>query len=192
MKSLSILCGLMVILLSACSKPSNAELYQEIKSVDKMVFAKMAITKTVYNNQENLLGRRYAAYSYDTYARAYVDLSSLQAEDLVFDDKAKTVKVTLPPVVAELIGRDVEMREVYKNITGVRWELDEKEITNLKEEGNKSMRKEWVENPMFRSHLIEAAQRKARKYFESIFEANGYIASIEFRNSDKADDEKNY
>ncbi len=44
---------------------------------------------------------------------------------------------------------------------------------------------------MFKEHLIEAAQRKARKYFESIFEANGYIASIEFKKSDKIDHEKN-
>lgn len=186
-----LLCGLLVSLLSACSKMSNSDLYQEIKSVDKMVFAKMAITKTVFNNQENILGKRYAAYSYDTYARAYIDLSSLQTDDLVFDDKAKTVKVMLPAVVAELIGRDVEMREEYKNITGMRWELEEKEIAKLKEEGNRSIKKEWEENPMFQDHLIEAAQRKARKYFESIFEANGYIACIDFKNSDKTNYEKN-
>ncbi len=180
-----LLCGLLICLMSACSKSSNTDLYQEIKSVDKMVFAKMAITKTVFNNQENILGKRYAAYSYDTYARAYIDLSSLQTDDLVFDDKAKTVKVMLPPVMSELIGRDVEMREEYKNITGLRWQLEEKEIAKLKEEGNRSIKKEWEDNPMFKEHLIEAAKRKARKYFESIFEANGYIASIDFKTSDK-------
>ena len=178
-----LLCGLLVCLMSACSKSDNTDLYQEIKSVDKIVFAKMAITKTVFNNQENILGKRYAAYSYDTYARAYIDLSSLQTDDLVFDDKAKTVKVMLPVVVAELIGRDVEMREEYKNITGMRFDLEEKEIAKLKEDGNINMKKEWEENPMFKEHLIEAAKRKARKYFESIFEANGYIASIDFKNA---------
>ncbi len=156
-----------------------------------MVFAKMAITKTVFNNQDNVFGKRYVAYSYDTYARAYIDLSSLQTDDLVFDDNAKTVKVMLPAVVAELIGRDVEMREEYNNITGIRWQLEEKEIAKLKEDGNKSVKKEWEENPMFKEHLIEAAQRKARKYFESIFEANGYVASIDFKSSDKTDYEKN-
>ncbi|MDE6648871.1 MAG: DUF4230 domain-containing protein [Muribaculaceae bacterium] len=191
LKNCILFCGLMVFLLPSCSKSGNTELYQEIKSVDKMVFAKMAITKTVYNNQDNILGKRFTAYSYDTYSRAYIDLSSLQTEDLVFDDKAKTVKVFLPPVVAELTGRDVEMREVYKNVTGLRTQLDEKEITNLKEEGNKSLKKEWEENPMFKTHLIDAAKRKVRKYFESIFEANGYIASIEFKNSDKVEHEKN-
>ncbi len=180
-----------MVLLASCTKTDNKDLYQEIKSVDKMVFAKMAITKTVYNNQENLLGRRYAAYSYDTYSRAYIDLSSLQTEDLVFDEKNKTVKVTLPPVIAELTGRDVEMREVYKNITGTRFDLDEKDISRLKEDGNKSLKKEWEENPMFKNHLIDAAKRKARKYFESIFETNGYVASIDFKSSNSTDNEKN-
>ncbi len=182
--------GLAILMLPSCAKTDTNDLYQEIKSVDKMVFAKMAITKTVYNNQENVLGRRYAAYSYDTYSRAYIDLSSLQSEDLVFDEKNKTVKVTLPPVIAELTGRDVEMREVYKNITGTRFDLDEKEISNLKEEGNKSLKKEWEENPMFKNHLIEAAKRKARKYFEGIFETNGYVASIDFKSSNTPDNEK--
>lgn len=170
-------------MMSSCTKSDNNGLYQEIKSVDKMVFAKMSITKTVVNNQENLFGRRIAGYSYDTYARAYIDLSSFQVEDLVFDDKKKTVKVILPPVKAELIGRDCEMREAYKNITGWRWDLDEKEINSLKEEGNKSMRDEWESNPMLKAHLIEAAKRKARKYFEEIFENSGYMASIEFKDS---------
>ncbi len=184
-------CVMAMVLLASCTKTDNKDLYQEIKSVDKMVFAKMAITKTVYNNQENLLGRRYAAYSYDTYSRAYIDLSSLQTEDLVFDEKNKTVKVTLPPVIAELTGRDVEMREVYKNITGTRFDLDEKDISRLKEDGNKSLKKEWEENPMFKNHLIDAAKRKARKYFESIFETNGYVASIDFKSSNSTDNEKN-
>ena len=35
-----------ILLLSSCGKTDNTALYQEIKSVDKMVFASMAITKT--------------------------------------------------------------------------------------------------------------------------------------------------
>ncbi len=183
-KSLIILSGLLMCLLSACSKSNNAELYQEIKSIDKLVLAKMSITKTVVKNSRwKVGGRRIAGYSYDTYARAFIDLSSLQTEDLIFDDENKTVKVYLPPVVAELFGRDTELREVYNHITGVRDDMEEKDITILKEDGNTDMLKEWNENPMFKSHLINAAQRKARKYFENIFETNGYVASIEFKNS---------
>ena len=182
---LIVISALVTLMLPSCAKNDTNQLYQEIKSVDKMVLAKMSITKTVINPQDNLLGRRIAGYSYDTYARAFIDLSSLQTDDLVFDEATKTVKVTLPPVYAELVGRDVEMREAYKNITGIRWDLDEDDLTHLKEDGNTSMKKEWEENPMFKAHIIEAAKRKARKYFENIFEANGYVASINFKSTEE-------
>ena len=179
-----ILSVLGILLLSSCAKTDNTELYQELKSVDKLVLAKMSITKTVVDPQENIFGRRIAGYSYDTYARAYIDLSSLQTDDLIFDEASKTVKVTLPPVHAELVGRDIEMREAYKNVTGTRWDIDEEYLTRLKEEGNARMKKEWEENPMFKSHIVEAAKRKARKYFENIFESNGYVASIDFKSTE--------
>lgn len=186
-----LLIGLGGLLLSSCSQNNNTDLYQELKSVDKLVLAKMSITKTVVNNQENGWGRRIAGYSYDTYARAFIDLSALQAEDLQFNDNDKTVKVILPPVEAELMGRDVEMKEVYKNITGLRDPLDEPDLNRLKEEGNEDMKREWEENPMFKTHITEAAKRKARKYFENIFEANGYVASIDFKESDNPKKESN-
>lgn len=173
------------VLVSACSnKTDNKGLYQEIKSVDKMVFATMAISKTSKMDSTSwyTIGKRIAVYSYDSYMRAYIDLSALQMEDLVFDDEAKTVKVTLPPVVTEITGRDMEMRKVYDNIGFFRDSIDSKERAKIKEYTNKSFKKEVEENPMFKEQLTEAAKRKARKYFEAIFEANGYTASIEFKN----------
>lgn len=180
-----LLCGLMVCLFSACSKSGNTDLYQEIKSVDKMVFATMSITKTAKFDSSDWYtkGKRIAVYSYDSYMRAYVDLSALQMEDLVFDDEAKTVKVTLPPVVTEIMGRDMEMKKVYDNIEFFRDPLDSKERAEIKEKANASFKQEIAENPMFKEQLTESAKRKARKYFETIFEANGYTASIDFKPS---------
>lgn len=93
------ICSLVAVLLSSCAKSDKTDLYQEIKSVDKMVFASMAITKTakLESSAWYTVGKRIAVYSYDTYMRAYVDLSALQMDDLVFDEDNKTVKVTLPP-----------------------------------------------------------------------------------------------
>lgn len=167
----------------SCAKTDhNTEIYQEIKSVDKIVFASMSITKTAKMESSGwyTVGKRIAVYSYDTYMRAYIDLSALQMEDLVFDEDAKTVKVTLPPVVTEIAGRDMEMRKEYDNIGLLRSELDSKERAEIKEKANASFKTDVEENPMFRQLLIEAAQRKARKYFEAIFEANGYTANIDF------------
>ncbi len=179
-------CALMAILVSSCSKKADpTEFYQELKSVDKMVLATMAITKTakMVNNDWYTVGKRIAVYSYDSYMRAYIDLSALQMEDLVFDDKAKTVKITLPPVQTEISGRDMEMRKEYENIGLMRSDLDSKERAEIKEKANASFKTEVEENPMFKQQLTEAAQRKARKYFESIFESNGYTASIDFKQS---------
>lgn len=174
------------LILTMCGKKDEkTELYQEIKSANKMVLAKMSITKTGYDFDENTFGRRVIGYSYDSYMRAFLDLSALQIDDLIFDDANKTVKVTLPPIVTELIGRDTEMKEVYNNITGLRNPYEEKEITKIKEDVNTNLKNEINENPMFKFHLQEAAKRKARKYFETLFEENGYVASIDFKTSDQ-------
>lgn len=178
-------CVLTAITVASCAKTDNKELYQEIKSVDKMVFASMAVTKTAKMESSDwyTVGKRIAVYSYDSYMRAYIDLSALQMDDLVFDEEAKTVKVTLPPVKTEITGRDMEMRKEYENIGLMRSELDSKERVEIKEIANASFREEVEENPMFKEQLTEAAKRKARKYFETIFEANGYTPSIDFKPS---------
>lgn len=175
---LAVLSALFII---GCSQDSKTELYQEIKSVDKMVFATMAITKTAKKDRSGLFGNRIAVYSYDSYMRAYIDLSALQIDDLIFNDKNMTVKVILPPVVTEITGRDMEMRKIYDNIGWLRDSLDSKERAEIKEEANISFKEEVEDNPMFKEQLTEAAKRKARKYFEAIFEANGYTPSIEFQ-----------
>lgn len=177
-----------LLFLGSCADTDRAdhtELYQEIKSADKMVFASMAITKTakMESSEWYKIGKRIAVYSYDSYMRAYVDLSELQMEDIVFDEKAKTVKVTLPPVKTEIAGRDMQMRKEYENIGLLRSDLDSKERAEMKEKANASFKKEVEENPMFRRQLTDAAKRKARLYFETLFEANGYTASIDFKPS---------
>ncbi|MDE6338861.1 MAG: DUF4230 domain-containing protein [Muribaculaceae bacterium] len=186
MKKLFIIAfGCLGILATGCSKPDNTGLYQEIKSVDKMVFASMVITKTakLENDDWYKIGKRIAVYSYDSYMKASIDLSALQQDDLKFDEENKTVKVTLPPVVTEISGRDMDMRKEYENIAWTRSDLDSKERAEIKEIANASFKAEVEENPMFKEQLTEAAKRKARKYFEALFEANGYTASIDFKNN---------
>lgn len=185
MKSIIIaVCVLAAVLLPSCSKNDNRELYQEIKSVDKIVFASMAINKIAKLDRTwPVIGKRIAVYSYNSYMRAYVDLSDLQIEDLVFDEDTKTVKLTLPPVMTEITGRDMEMHKEYENVGIMRSELDSKERAEIKEMANASFKKEVEENNVFKQQLIDEAERKARKYFEAIFEANGYTASIYFKPS---------
>ena len=163
--------------------PATVELYQELKSVDKMVFASMSITKSVQMQSDAWykVGKRIAVYSYDSYMRAYIDMSQLQESDMVFDEANHTVQITLPPVATEVTGRDMTMRKEYENIGLFRSELDSKERAEMKEKANESFVREVQQNPQFNKQLTEAAQRKARKYFEAMCESAGYVASITFK-----------
>lgn len=163
--------------------PASVELYQELKSVDKMVFASMSITKSVKMESDAWykIGKRIAVYSYDSYMRAYIDMSALQESDMIFDEKNHTVSITLPPVVTEVTGRDMTMRKEYENIGIFRSELDSKERAEMKEKANESFVKEVKDNPQFKQRLTQEAQRKARKYFEALCESAGYVASINFK-----------
>lgn len=184
---LALTMALGLLLVESCAQSPSTGLYEEIKSADKMVFASMSITKVPQWTDEGDFwrlewGKRIAAYSYSTYMRAYIDLSELQIDDLDFDDRAMTVKVTLPPVVTELVGRDMDMKKEYDNFTGMRTSgLDGKELALMKERANASLLKELERNPMFKKRLVEEARRKARRYFETIFKQAGYTASIDFR-----------
>lgn len=164
--------------------PASVEMYQELKSVDKMVFASMSITKSVKMESSAWykVGKRIAVYSYDSYMRAYIDMSQLQASDMVLDEANHTVQITLPAVTTEVTGRDMTMRKEYENIGLFRSELDSKERAEMKEKANESFVREVQENPQFRKQLTEAAQRKARKYFEALCESAGYAASVKFKN----------
>ena len=113
--------------------------------------------------------------------QAYIDLSELKPEDVKFDDNAKTVRITLPAVETELAGRDMPMRKEYENIGPLRSNLDSKERAEMKELANRSLKKEIEENTAFNRQLTETAKRKARQYFKTIFEANGYTASVDFK-----------
>ena len=75
-------------------------LYEEIRQVNHMEFASLAVTKTVKNERTDWykIGKRIAVYSYDTHLKAYIDMNMLAPDDLEFDEYHKTVSVTLPPV----------------------------------------------------------------------------------------------
>lgn len=181
-----------ILMLVACTKTDHTELYQEIKSVDKMVFASMSISKTAKMDKTlPVFGKRIAVYSYDSYMRAYIDMSRLQPDDLRFDESNKNVRVILPPVQTEVTGRDMNMRKVYENVGILRGIPDAKERAEIKEKANASFKDEIEDNPRFKQRLTETARRKATIFFQQFFEAHGYTPQIEFSsdNTDNHDSE---
>lgn len=176
-------CVGLAVAASACSKPDHTDLYRQIQSADRIVFASMAITKTakLENSDWYKLGKRIAVYSYNSYMHAYIDLSEIGPGDIQFDEDNKTVRLVLPPVRTEVSGRDMQMRKEYENIGMMRSDLDSKERAMIKENANRSFKAEVEDNPEFIQRLQQAAQRKARKYFENLFQTEGYTPQIEFK-----------
>lgn len=161
----------------------STEIYRQLKSADKMVLASMSISKTakLEDSEWYKIGKRIAVYSYDSYMNAYIDLSELGPDDISFNPADSTVTVTLPPVRTGISGRDMEMRKEYENIGPLRSDIDSKERAAMKEQANMSFTSEIEENPRFREKLRESAERKARRYFETLFADSGYKASIIFK-----------
>lgn len=183
----------MLFLLCACSKSDNesekdssalrTEIYQELKSTDKLVFASMSVTKTakLEDSEWYKVGKRIAVYSYDSYLRGYVDMNELQPDDIEFDDVNKKVTLILPPVRTEVTGRDMTMRREYENIGLLRSEIDSKERAAMKEQANSSFVEEVEKNPEFLMRLRESTEQKARQYFETLLAEEGYTAKVVFK-----------
>ena len=74
----------------------------------------------------------------------------------------------------------MELHKEYENIGLLRSEIDSTERALIKEMANSSFKKEVEGNATFRKQLTDEAKRKARNYFEAIFDAYGYTANIYF------------
>lgn len=124
------------------------------------------------------IGERKGAYSYDTYLRAYIDLSKLSADDFEVDSVARVCRVRMPKVEVEFAGREPSMHEEHYRVTGLRSDISAQERAALKEEMNRVLRQEVEKNPTFARKLRERAEGNARAWFESYFASMGYSGEI--------------
>lgn len=173
------------IIIGACSeKPvaDHTQLYEEIRQVNRMEFASLALTKNVKTNRTGKykVGKRIAVYSYDTYLKAFIDLNLLAPDDLEFDEENKTVRVTLPPIQIEAVGRDMELKKEYENIEFFRSKPTPQERAQMKEQANSELMKELKGNPEYKVRLEQTGRQKARSYFETIFRNAGYTPYVRF------------
>lgn len=189
------------MVLAACVRQPEEthDFYSEVRSVDRLVLAQMTISKMATVDDLRLedargprqtaeavldamkIGKRKAAYSYDTYLRAYIDLSRLQPGDVVTDDVARTVTLTLPAVQTEFAGRDASIREDHYRVTGLRSAIDARERADIKERMNAPLRREVETRPVFRDRLTAQAKAKAETYFTSLLGGEGYTVIVRFK-----------
>lgn len=174
---------------------------EDIRSVDKLVLSRMTISKMgVVRDRVDLskakgwkqmtaglvdavkIGSRKAAYSYDTYMRAYIDLSDLPADALEIDEDSATITLTLPEVKTEFEGRDIPIREEHYRVTGFRSRVDAEERADIKEKMNTRLKQEVASNPEFRDQLTRSARLKAESYFKALLARDGYTVVVRFGN----------
>lgn len=185
----------------SCSggEDTGKAVYSDLRSVNKIVLAQMSITKMA--TLEDLdpqkatglrqtgaalldavkIGARRAAYSYDTYLRAYVDMNEFSPEDVRVDESARHIYITLPAVRTEFAGRDASVREDHYRVTGLRSQIDPVERADLKEKMNTALKKEVEEKPVFREKLAKSARAKGRSYFSALASRDGYTVTVSFR-----------
>lgn len=186
--------------LSGCSGESEPprDYYGEITSVRKLVLAKMSISKMTSIDDLKLseakgmrqnvaafldalkIGDRKAAYSYNTYMRAYIDLNELTPEDIIISDKR--IEVTLPAPKTEFYGRDIPVREEHYRVTGLRSAVNARDRAELKEKMNTALKQEVASSSSFSDALKSMARSKAEAYFRTMLQEDGKEIVINFKN----------
>lgn len=175
--------------------------YSELKSVNKLVLAQMRVSKMATIDDLSLkdaeglrqtveaaadamkVGTRKAAYSYDTYLRAYIDLSEIRPEDIILDQESRILTINLPEIKVESQGRDIGIREEHYRVTGLRSEIKPAERAIVKEKMNTALKHEIAGNPAFRNQLVSRARTKAAAYFSAIGSKEGYQTIVNFKNA---------
>ncbi|MDE6121923.1 MAG: DUF4230 domain-containing protein, partial [Duncaniella dubosii] len=127
-------------------------------------------------------GDRIAAYSFQTYIDAYIDLSELKSSDVEVDEKRKFIKLTLPAIQTQYIGRDLGVQEEHYRVTGLRSEITAQERAMLKDKMSLALKEDVENNDEYRSLLVKEAQTKARGFFTILLNGYGYDCEIDFRN----------
>ena len=192
--------ALAALIFTGCRKNEEPhDIYNEIKSVNRLNLAGMTISKMATIDDITLdeakgvketadallnaikIGDRIAVYSYDTYLRAYIDLSELTPSDVAVDESTRSVTLLLPAIKTEFAGRDLPIRENHYRVTGLRSAINAKERAAIKERMNESLKAEVRRNPQFQNHVKSEARRKAVAYFESMLGNFGYSADISFK-----------
>lgn len=193
-----ILSALLVSMASACTNNTEMVLRSEIKDCGKLVLAEMSIRKVGKIKDKPVSestglksfamslvdavkpGDRVAVYSYDTYLRAYVDLTQLADEDIEINENSRTLTLTLPPMSTEFAGRDFEFNEEHYRVSGLRSDVSVEERAELKEKMSASLRKEIEADRMFVNTVSRAAQEKADAYFKAFLAPYGYQVTVKF------------
>ncbi|MDE6409734.1 MAG: DUF4230 domain-containing protein [Muribaculaceae bacterium] len=195
-----------MLIASGCTRKEEESVKAEpvdyaalIRSTNKLILSEMTINKMASiddlkfdeakGSRQQLnavlnwfkIGTRKGAYSYNTYLRAFIDLNELKLSDVEVDTVAKVMRIHLPEIKTEFIGRDVQLREDHYRVTGLRTQINLEERARVKEAMNASLKREVEERAGFKERLKASAKGKAVAYFTAFAEGNGFRAEIDIK-----------
>ncbi|MCM1076931.1 MAG: DUF4230 domain-containing protein [Bacteroides sp.] len=181
------------LLTVSCQKKQEINVFHELHDVQKLVLAEMSLNKVGTISDEGAkgfdafvnglkVGDRVAAYSFHTYIQAYIDLAELTDDDVTVDEKRKLVKIKLPAIQTQYIGRDLGVTEEHYRVTGMRSAITARERAQLKDAMSKALKEDLKNNDAYRSLLVSDAQAKARGFFTILLKDKGYESEITFKN----------
>ena len=181
-----------MLLTVSCQKKQEINVFHELQDVEKLVLAEMSLNKVGTISDAGAkgvdalingfkVGDRIAAYSFHTYLQAYVDLGELRDGDVEVDHKRKFVRLTLPAIRTQYIGRDLGVKEEHYRVTGFRSQITAQERAALKNAMSKALKEDLRKNDEYRSLLVNEAQTKARGFLTILLKSRGYDSEINFR-----------
>lgn len=195
---LVVLLPLMVI--TGCRKEEQVDrerFSSDLRVVQKMVLSRMTVKKMATIDDLSLSeakgarqtlsalvatlkpGTRKAAYSYNTYLNAYIDLSNLSQDDIKVID-SHTIEITLPPIEVEVEGRDIGITEEHYRVTGLRSQIDASERARLKEAMSAALKEEVASDPTFENSLRAAARDRLDTFFEAFAKNHGIDIRLKY------------
>jgi hypothetical protein len=165
---------------------------ERVRAVDKLTLAQMRVSKMAVIDDVKpdsargakqmvaaivdavKIGDRKAAYSYDTYMQAYVDLAQVGVDDIDVDEETGRVALRLPQPQVEFAGRDAGIREDHYRVTGLRSQIGPEERAALKEKMNSQLKAEVRDNGEFEATLLREARERGESYFRELLGGMGY------------------
>lgn len=128
-------------------------------------------------------GDRKILISVRARAKAGVDLTKMNEQDIEVSEDKKTVKLTLPP--AEIVSFDMNPNEINTEMTdvnGFRTDFSQEEKMKVLQLGEKSIRREMME-----SNILSDAKKNARVFLKDLYQDMGYeTVIIDFKPSEES------
>ena len=192
-----LLFGLMT---GGCASRAEERLTQSIRNVARLELAEAETEQTflirgkewkdIKSIEEGIAGlgelltpgERIGVYSFRSYAVAYIDLHELRDDEIRFERKTGRVRLTLPAVSVESIGRSSTLNVLHERVSGSKNPITPEEKRALQNRASSRFLAQLKPGEPLYEDLIRRAESKAAAFFDGLARTGGYAgADITFK-----------